>query len=129
MKFKFDCTLFWVFDKHVNDLSQKYQMDLCHLSDKVVEKLTDAGVNVKVCAKPEDQNRGYYVTVKSINPLRIANVPEDSTIGNGTKARVVVTTYNWTYQKREGVSLSLYECAVTDLVEYSRDSSDIVEID
>ena len=40
-------------------------------------------------------------------------------IGNGSKAKALVSSYSWTYKNKKGVSPSLKKLVVTELVEYS----------
>ena len=59
-------TVFWANTQTVNDLSQKYQVNLGGLSEKAVEALQDNGIEVK--NKGDDQ--GFFITVKSANLLQ-----------------------------------------------------------
>jgi hypothetical protein len=40
-------------------------------------------------------------------------------IGNGSKAKALVTPYEWKYKNKKGISASLIKLVITDLVEYS----------
>jgi hypothetical protein len=40
-------------------------------------------------------------------------------IGNGSKAKALVGSYDWTYKNKKGVSPSLIKLVITDLVEYA----------
>ena len=60
-------TLYWAQTNQVNDLSGKYQVNLGQLSEKAVEALTANGIDVK--NKGDEQ--GYFITVKSANPIKV----------------------------------------------------------
>ena len=59
-------TLFWANTNTVNDLSNKYQVNLGQLSEKAVEALSSNGIE----AKNKGDEQGYFITVKSANPIR-----------------------------------------------------------
>jgi len=115
--FRIKATLFWAYLDKPNDMSGKYQVDLCQLSPAAVERLTELGVSVA----NKDDDRGDYVTAKSQQPIfsydtngeRITEV-----IGNGSKAEPVVDTFSWTFKNKEGVSVSLKKLVITDLEIY-----------
>jgi len=55
--------LYWAFLNEPNQLSEKYQVDLCNLSKEAVKKLMEIGIDVKNDVKKPDQ--GFFVTAKS----------------------------------------------------------------
>ena len=114
-------TLFWANTNTINDLSQKYQVNLGQLSEKAVEALQANGIDVK--NKGDEQ--GFFITTKSANPIRAVDadgLPIVGNIGNGSEARAAVSFYDWTYQKKSGRAPSLQKLVVDKLVEYGDDA-------
>jgi hypothetical protein len=119
-----DVTLFWACLRHKNDMSGKYQVDLCNLNSNQKEALEDAGITVR----NKGDDRGDFVTAKSAKYEIIAKddsgaeLPLDVQVGNGSKANVVVETYEWSHAatKRSGVGLGIKigGLVVTDLNQY-----------
>jgi hypothetical protein len=106
-----DVTLYWANLRQRNDMSGKYQVDLCNLNEKQKEALEDAGISVR----NKGDDRGDFVTAKSKNFEIIAfdkdglEISENVLVGNGTKANVITETYEWSHAatKRSGVSLGI----------------------
>jgi hypothetical protein len=125
-----DVTLFWANLRQPNEMSGKYQVDLCQLNERQKEALEDAGIAVR----NKGDDRGDFVTAKSKNFAIVPynedgqEIPEGVLIGNGTKANVVVETYEWKHAptKRSGVSLGIKigGLKVTGLNEY-KPTSDV----
>lgn len=113
-------TLFWAQLNRVNELSNKYQVDLCQLTDAAVEAIENLGIDVH----NKGDDRGNFVTCKSARPIRAYDKDnneydlEDVSIGNGSKAVAVVGFYDWTFKNKKGRSANLKRLKVTDLVEY-----------
>lgn len=117
-----DVTLMWASLDTKNTMSDKYQVDLTNLSPENVEKLRGLGLTVKSRAdKPE---KGAFITPKSLFPIVALDkkkTPIKATVGNGTKADVLVT-YFVPKRKAPGApdrSPSILEIVVTDLQEYT----------
>ena len=129
-----DVTLYWANLRQRNDMSGKYQVDLCNLNEKQKEALEDAGISVR----NKGDDRGYYITCKSKNKYkafeidgreiglkgRTATSDTDDTesgvvVGNGSKAKCLVSYYDWEYNKKKGRSATLRRIVIEDLVEYS----------
>jgi hypothetical protein len=78
---------------------------------------------------PDKEGQGRYITCKSANPIKafdndgveLAGVK----IGNGSKAKAIITSYEWKYKNKKGVSPSLKKLVITDLVEYGGGSADL----
>lgn len=126
-------TLFWAFVARQNEMSGKYQVDISQLTQKQVEGLSAMGVSV--ANKGDD--RGFYVTCKSEYPIDVydteGSVVRGDTVGNGSKANIVVTPYEWTFKGKKGVSLGINKVVITELNEYSSgddgiDMDDIEEL-
>ena len=116
---KLQAEINWAFFDKVSDMSGKYQVDLCNLSDQAVKALEAIGVAVR---KREDKpEKGWFVTVKSNNPIKPVDEKGNhitALVANGSKATALVTAYNWTWKNKSGVSPSLMKIVITDLKEY-----------
>jgi hypothetical protein len=112
------CDVFWAFTNKPNKLSGKYQVDICNLSDKAVEVLEERGLTVKSSDKKPEQ--GNYITPVSTHNIRAYNTAGDELtgvdIGNGSKARAVIDTYDWTFSGKQGRSPSLVRFIIDDLI-------------
>ena len=109
--------LFWANLAQVNEMSGKYQVDLSNLSDGAVEALEARGITV---SNKQDE-RGNFVTAKSKNPIRAYNTAGDELsvmVGNGSKAKVGVSYYDWDFKGKKGRSVSIVKLVITDLEEY-----------
>lgn len=126
---KLKATVMWCFHNKLNEMAEKYTIDLCNLTDNTVRELEHFGVNVmKRDDKPE---KGFYITCKSTKPLEIFDASgknlEDVAIGNGSTVTAVVSKYKWEFKNRSGWSPSLVKCVVDDLVAYESKSSEVSE--
>jgi hypothetical protein len=127
-------TLYWPFLYERNNLSNKYQVDICNLSDAQVEALEDRGVTVR----NKGDERGNFLTAKSdkyeIRPYDTNGTElKGITIGNGSKATILFDTFSWKNPAgKKGVSMGIKKLIVTDVVEYSKDATtadeDVLEI-
>ena len=110
----------WAFFDKVSDMSGKYQVDLCNLTDQAVSALEAIGVAPR---KREDKpEKGWFVTVKSSNPIKPVDDKGNhitALVANGSKATALVTAYQWKWKNKEGVSPSLMKIVITDLKEYN----------
>jgi len=120
--------LYWAFLSETNNLSGKYQVDVCNLSDKQVEKLEDEGIKVRT----KDDDRGYFITCKSAKyPITAYDKNGDTItvkVANNSKADVLVKPYSWkspTGQK--GTSAGIVKLVVTDLIEYTAEPVESIE--
>jgi hypothetical protein len=123
-KIKVQAEIMWAFLDKPNELSGKYQVDLCNLSKDAVKALTDMGINVR---KREDQpDKGFFVTAKSANfPIKTVDVegnPITVKVANGSKAVALVAPYEYTYQKKKGVATGIDKLVITDLKIYETDT-------
>ena len=114
---KFKCDLMWAQLDKVNDMSGKFQVNLCNLSDAAAQALEALGISTL-----NKEGMGNYITCKSNTPIKAFDTDGDEIkelIGNGSKAKAVVKPYDWTYKNKKGVSPSLVKLVITDLVEYA----------
>lgn len=122
---KVQAEVMWAFLDQPNQLSGKYQVDLCNLSTEAVNKLKQIGVNVRT--KPDQPEKGHFVTAKSVNyPIKAEDKdgnPINGKVGNGSKAIALLKPYEYTYQKKTGVAVGVGKLIITDLVLYEADDS------
>ena len=112
------CGIMWANLQEKNKMSGKYQVDLSELSSAAVEALEMMGIPVRNKA-----DRGDYITAKSTHPIRVydtdSNEIKGVSVGNGTKAKVVLSGYEWKNPAgKKGVSATLIKVVITDMVEY-----------
>lgn len=114
---KVKADIMWAYLDKPNDMSGKYQVDLCNLSDPAVQALEDMGLAVR-----QKEDKGYFITCKSTNPIRAYDRDGDAingiSIGNGSKAIAMVGSYAWNFKNKEGLSPSLKKLVVEELVAY-----------
>lgn len=127
------CELYWPNLTRKNQLANKYTVDLALLSDEAVTALEDMGLKVN----NKGDERGYYITCKSNNKYRafhpdgneiliVDRTPLDEeddpqmgvVVANGSKAKCLVSFYDWEYMKKKGRSPTLRRMIISDLVEY-----------
>ena len=116
-------TAMWprVFEGYPNELSQKYQVDVCHLDEDTVSELEDVGVSIK-----NDEDRGNYITAKATRPPRVMDAAKrswssDNLIGNGSTIKISAKPYEWQFKGKSGVGLGLNQLMVIEHVEYAQD--------
>jgi ATP phosphoribosyltransferase len=82
-----------------------------------VKALEGMGINVR-----NKDDRGNYITAKSNLPIKAYNSSSDEIpgdiVGNGSKARAVVGSYDWTFSGKTGRSPSLLKLVVDELEVY-----------
>lgn len=125
---KVKCDIFWAQLNKKNEMSDAYQVNLCNLSDAAVKVLEDMGISVLENAEKKPE-MGKYITCKSQKPIRAydANgeeIDSDVSIGNGSKAKAMISAYEWSYKNKKGVSPSLGKLVVTELIEYAANELD-----
>jgi len=114
--------LYWAFLNETNQLSNKYQVDVCNLTNAQVERLEEEGIQVR----SKDDDRGYFVTCKSAK-YPITAYDKDGNeirakVANQSKADVLIKPYSWTSPTgKKGTSAGIAKLIVTDLIEYRND--------
>lgn len=125
-KIKINATLEWANLSIPNEMSGKFQVDLCNLSDAAVAALSEMGVEARY--REDKPEKGHYITCKSVRPIKAydsdGDVIEDL-VGNGSKATAIVGTYEWEFKKKKGISPSLQKLVITDLVDYESPEDDL----
>jgi hypothetical protein len=115
---KVKAEIMWAFLNKPNEMSGKFQVDLCNLSDKAVGALEEMGIEVKT-----KEGKGAYVTCKSTRPIAVyddgGSLLEGDILGNGSKAAAIITPYEWSFKGKKGVSPSLRKMVITELVPYT----------
>ena len=115
----------------VNELSNKYQFDLCKLSEAACEALSNLGIEIKTKdTKPE---KGAFITLKSANfPFTVVDtdgvgVDPETRVGNGTRAKMRISAYNWKFKNKTGISPQTNRVIITSLIEYNPEGGDLDE--
>lgn len=122
---KIEAEIMWAFLDTPNEMSGKYQVDLCNLSSNAVKALEDMGVNVR---KREDKpEKGFFITAKSSNypitALDASGKPLSVKVGNGSKGIALIKPYAYKYRNKEGVGVGINKLTVTQLIEYVNDNT------
>lgn len=115
---KIKADIMWAFLAKPNEMSGKYQVDLCNLSEKAAQALEEMGLDVK-----QKEGKGKFITCKSTKPIMAfddgGTAIDGSTLGNGSKAVALVGAYEWAYQKKKGVSPALKKLVITEYKAYN----------
>ena len=102
-----------------NEMSDKYQFDLCNLSKAAAAAIEELGLVVHTSDKyPE---KGVFITIKSNYEIKAFDTEGKQVmdaVGNGSKAQVVVGYYDWKFKNKAGRSPSCMKLIITDLVVY-----------
>jgi|TARA_R110001583_G_scaffold81851_1_gene217855 hypothetical protein len=119
----------WACVHSPNQLSNKYQIDICQLDKKDIKALEDSGVTVKN-GSGDKAGKGSYVTAKTVRPPKIMDAakkewPNTIMIGNGSTVKCSVTPFEWVFQKKSGVSVSLNAVMVLDFKDAGMSSVDL----
>ena len=81
---KLKADVYWCQHNKVNDMSGKFQLNLCNLSDAAVEALEDMGISVQT-GEEKKAEMGRYITCKSEKAIRVFDTDNDEiteAIGN-----------------------------------------------
>lgn len=117
---KIEADIMWAFLTEPNEMSGKYQVDLCNLNAEAVKALESIGITVN-----NKEGKGFYITAKSTREIKASDAagnPIKVKVANGSKAAALVGTYSWTWKNKSGISPSLVDLKITDLIEYNPDS-------
>lgn len=128
---KVQADLFWAFLDTPNQMSGKYQVDLCNLSKEAIKTLEGMGVNVR--KKDDKPEQGFFITAKSVNYPITATDSEGNAIkakvANGSKGIALLKPYEYTYRNQKGVGVGINGLVITDLIEYQDNKSNLVTAD
>jgi hypothetical protein len=115
--------LYWAFLNEPNQMSEKYQVDLCNLSKEAVKKLMDIGVEVKNDERKAEQ--GFYVTAKSKMYPILAVDPDgrkiDVKVANGSKGVAFIKPYEYTFKGKKAMGVGVSKIVIQDLIVYEKD--------
>ena len=116
--------VFWACTQTPNPTSDKeqYTINLANLSDKAVKALEELGITVHSNAEKRP-DEGQYITCKSNYKIDAFDekgelVDGSKKIANGSKCTAIVSSYEWEYRGKKGVSPSLKKLTITNLIEY-----------
>lgn len=123
--------LFWAFLNEVNQMSGKYQVDLCNLSAEAVKTLEKCGIEVKNDERKPQQ--GFYITAKSKNfPIMAVDnngALINDKVANGSKAVALVKPYTYNFKGKQGVGIGVSKIIVKELVKYEPKGAGIEDIE
>ena len=94
---KIKADVFWCQHTKVNDMSGKYQLNLCNLSDAAVDALEAMGISVQT-GEDKKAEQGRYITCKSQSPIKVFDADGDlieEAIGNGFSVRGLNSEYSY----------------------------------
>jgi hypothetical protein len=120
---KVQAEIMWAFLDTPNQLSGKYQVDLCNLSKEAIQTIESMGCNVR--KKADQPEKGFFITAKSANkPIKAFDVnkqPIEGKIANGSKCVALLKPYTYEAGRgyKAGVSMGVEELMVTDLKLYT----------
>ena len=120
---KLKATVKWANLKVANELSGKFQVNLCNLSDAAVAALKEDGMAVM-----NKEGDGNYITCKSTLPIKVYDkdgVEILDNVGNGSQCIAAVVGYEWKFKNKTGVSPSLKSFVITELVQFGNGPMDI----
>jgi len=114
---KIKADVMWAYLDRQNEMSGKYQVDLCNLSTQAVDALEAMGIAVR-----QKEDKGFFITCKSTNPIRAydkdGDVIDGISIGNGSKGIAMIGSYEWNWKNKQGTSPSLKKLVIDELVAY-----------
>lgn len=123
--------LYWAFLSEPNQMSEKYQVDLCNLSKEAVKRLMDMGMDVKNDPKKPDQ--GFFVTAKSkLYPILAVDEKGnkiDAKVANGSKGVAFIKPYEYTFKGKKGVACGVSKIVITELIEYKPEGTTLEELE
>jgi hypothetical protein len=122
---KVQAEIMWAFLDTPNQLSGKYQVDLCNLTKSAVDALKSMGVEVRT--KDAEPEKGQFITAKSVN-YPITTVDEQGNpitvkVGNGSKGIALLKPYEYSYKGKKGVGVGINKLVVTDLKVYEAEAT------
>ena len=121
---KIEADIMWAFLDTPNNLSGKYQVDLCNLSKNAIKALEGLGVNVR-----NKDDKGFFVTAKSknypISAVDEAGKPITAKVGNGSRGVALIKPYSYNMNGKAGVGIGINKLVVTKLIEYQPEEVDM----
>jgi len=113
----------WAHVFEPNEMSGKYQVDICNIDKPTAKALRNVGIDVKK-GTGDKADKGEYIVAKSgryapkVMDRSRAVMDGTTLIGNGSKIKVSINPYQWTFKGKSGVSAGLNALMVTSLIAY-----------
>ena len=107
-----------------NDMSKKYQIDICNIDAKTVKQLEAAGIDVKTGEGEKAYKERYIIAKADKYRPRVLDRrgdlwDENVLIGNGSEIKASVTAFKYNHKGKDGIGCGLNDLMVTSLVERS----------
>jgi hypothetical protein len=122
---KVQAEIMWAFLDTPNQLSGKYQVDLCNLTKSAVDALKSMGVEVRT--KDGEPEKGQFITAKSVNyPITTVDEngnPITAKVANGSKGIALLKPYEYSWKGKKGVGVGINKLVVTDLKVYEAETA------
>ena len=101
-----------------NNMSEKYQIDICNLDKDDVKAIENIGITVKK-GEGDKEEKGHFITAKTKIIPKVTDSarnpwPQKMLVGNGSTVKCSISAYDWRYQKKTGVGASLNSVMVID---------------
>ena len=115
---------YWAKLSTPDKMSEKYQIDVCNLSDDTLDNLKKHGV----VPKNKDDERGEFITARSKFDVPVINRDKEgmngTLIGMGSDVKVKIS-FNKDHQmvSQYGTSMYINKVMVTNLVAYEADTA------
>ena len=108
----------WACVHEPNDLSGKFQVDICQLDKATGKKLEGVGIEVRQ-GEGDKEHKGSFIVAKTKRRPKVMDAakniwPSNLLIGNGSTVKCSVTPFDWTFKKKSGISASLNSLMVID---------------
>lgn len=119
----------WANTARVNDMSGKYQIDVCNLSEAAVKAIEETGGAVR--NREDKPEKGFFFTAKSNYEIPVVDTAGNEIkeqIGNGSKGHIIIQPYPWSFRGKNGIGLGASKVVVTTLVHYE-DGGEEVDTD
>jgi len=125
-------TAYWADIRKPNNMSGKLQLDIGNLDKATVKLLKELGCR----PRNKGDDRGDFITIKGGTdyPPHVVDshknpLPEPVSIGNGSKVRMVLETYEATFQGKTFINPSMKTIMVTELVSYEAGDDGLDAVD
>lgn len=105
-----------------NEMSDRYQIDICKLDKDAIKAIESIGIEVKK-GEGEKADKGHFVTAKTKRLPKVTDSarnpwPHKMVVGNGSTVKCSISAYDWRYQKKSGVGCSLNSVMIIDYKPY-----------
>lgn len=122
---KIQCEVNWANTSKVNEMSGKFQLDACNLSEAAVKAIEETGASVR--NREDKPEKGYFITAKSNYEIPVVDTSGNEIkepVGNGSKGHLILQPYPWSFRGKSGIGLGASKLIVTSLVHYEDGSED-----